>query len=244
MAYSDDVLEATPERVTRLLTGIGAVATIRTLLAGVGMNDDEIREGRELLLQCLAAPARVDVGADTKDAKAQRDAVLEIDQWDEPNFARYEATLRRHYPDACDYVFHDLSASIGVTAVTGVATFLKRIDALDEGSDPHRKDNKEADKEAVELLARRGLGKEERTRMKERVDIALGPTAPLPDVPAAPTVEERRAALIALRGWYSEWAATAKSVVKKKSHRIRLGLASRRLPVKTEKTPKGETHPE
>jgi hypothetical protein len=244
MAYSNEVLEETPERATKLLTGIGAVATIRTLLAGIGMNDDEIREGRELLLQCLAAPVRVDVGIDTQDAKAQRDAVVEIDQWDEPNFARFEATLRRHYPDACDYVFHELSSSIGVAAVTGVANFLRRIDALDEGSDPQRKDKKKADKKAIELLAKRGLDKEERTRMKQLVDIALGPTAPLPDLPAAPTAEERRAALTALRGWYNEWAAAAKSVVKKKAYRIRLGLANRRSPVKTAKTPKGESHPE
>ena len=41
---------------------------------------------------------------------------------------------------------------------------------------------------------------------------------------------ERRAALVALRGWFEEWSATAKSVVKKKSHLIRLGFASRKLP--------------
>jgi hypothetical protein len=244
MAYSDEVLEQTPERATRLLTGIGAVATIRTLLAGAGMNDHDILEGRTLLVQCLAAPAGVNVGIDTKDAKAQRDAVAEIDLWDEPNFARFEATLRRHYPDACDYVFRGLSASIGVTAVTGVATFFGRIDALDEGSDPHRTDKKEADKEAVELLAKRGLDQEERARMKKLVDIALGPTGPLPDAPAAPTPEQRRAALTALRDWYNEWAAAARSVVKKKAYRIRLGLANRKSPTKAGKKPEGETQPQ
>ena len=41
---------------------------------------------------------------------------------------------------------------------------------------------------------------------------------------------ERRVALVALRGWFEEWSTAAKSVVKKKSHLIRLGFASRKSP--------------
>src|SRR4051812_42755432 len=44
--YSDEVLEQTPERVTKFLSGLGAVPTIRTLLAQAGMSDDDIIEGR------------------------------------------------------------------------------------------------------------------------------------------------------------------------------------------------------
>ncbi|AUX43918.1 uncharacterized protein SOCE26_053740 [Sorangium cellulosum] len=46
MEYSDVVIEGTPERAIKLLMGIGAVASIRTLMAGAGMTDDDILEGR------------------------------------------------------------------------------------------------------------------------------------------------------------------------------------------------------
>jgi hypothetical protein len=112
MAYSSEILEITPERATRLLSGIGAVATIRTLLAEAGMTDQAIIEGRDLLLACIAAPRGAAAVVDTDDAKAQRASVAELDEWDEPNFGRFGATLKRHYPSAGAYVFANLSASM------------------------------------------------------------------------------------------------------------------------------------
>ncbi|WP_437526642.1 hypothetical protein WME79_41355 [Sorangium sp. So ce726] len=122
MEYSDTVLEATPERAAKFLMGIGAVAAIRTLMAGAGMTDDDILEGRGLLLDILAAPRQAGASADTDDARAQRAATGELEQWDEPNFARYGAALRRRFPNVNAYVFKDLSASTGTTAVRGVTT--------------------------------------------------------------------------------------------------------------------------
>ena len=54
--YTQETLEATPERVTKLLTGIGALPTVRTLMGEAAMTDADIDEGRVLLLACLAAP--------------------------------------------------------------------------------------------------------------------------------------------------------------------------------------------
>ena len=56
--------------------------------------------------------------------------------------------------------------------------------------------------------------------------------------PATQTREERAEALTKLRDWYDEWAGTARAVVKKKSYRIRLGLANRKTPVRKAKNPK------
>jgi hypothetical protein len=230
MDYSDEVLEKTPERATKFLTGLGAVSTIRTLLAQAGMTDDDIVEGRTLLLACLAAPiARM--AADTEGAKAQRAAVAELDEWDEPNFARFAASLRRHHSSAGDFVFKNLSASTGAAAVNGVATFLARVDALESGSEQDRKDTKKEDKKAVELLAKRGLDKHERARLQALVDVALGPTEPLASSEAAQTVDgNRRKALTALKDWYEEWSTAARVVVKKRGYLIRLGLANRKSP--------------
>jgi hypothetical protein len=228
MEYSDILLESTPDRVTKLLGGIGAVATIRTLMFAAGMTDADIIEGRALLIEALAAPEGAGVPSDTEAAKEQRAATAELDEWDEPNFARYRAALKRHHPDAGAYVFRDLAASTGAAAVQGVATFLSRLDVLEQGTDPSREATREADRSAVAFLAKRGLDRAERTRLRARVDVALGPTTPLPEALAQDHQARRREVLIQLRDWFEEWSTTARAVVKKRSYLIRMGLASRR----------------
>ncbi|WP_437334141.1 hypothetical protein [Sorangium sp. So ce394] len=230
MDYSNEVLEATPERVTKFLLGIGAVAAIRTLMAEAGMTDDDIVEGRTLLLDVLAAPRRAGAAPDTADARAQRAATAELDQWDEPNYARYGAALRRRFPDVHDYVFKDLAPSTGAAAVRGVATLLARLDALESGADPGRAGTKQSDKKAVAFLGPRGLDKAERKRLQGLVDVALGPTSPLPEQTELPETARRREALVKLRGWFDEWSTTARAVVKKRGYLIRLGLANRKAP--------------
>jgi hypothetical protein len=56
-------------------------------------------------------------------------------------------------------------------------------------------------------------------------------------MPSLQTPEARVKALTTLREWYDEWAAAARAVVKKKSYRIRLGLATRKVAVRK---PKGK----
>lgn len=230
--YSLEVLEETPSRVTKFLLGIGAVAVIRTQLDQAGMSADDLLEGRKLLLACLAQPERMGPDLDSEDAQATRAALAELDAWDEPNFARYGAALRRHFPSAHEYVFRDLKASTGSAAVAGVATFLARIEALAEGSDPARADTTKDDAKAVALLAKRGLTKTERKRLDGLVKLALGPTEALEASTTDEGPDERLAALAELKGWYDEWAATARAVVKKRVHLIRLGLAQRKSPKK------------
>lgn len=232
--YSDEVLEETPGRASKLLNAIGAVPEIRTLMFQGGMTDEEIVEGGRLLVACwgdLPAPER---DKDTEAAKRQRAATAELDQWDEPNFARYGATLQRHYPSVGAYVFHELSASTGSEAVAGVATFLKRLNALEDGSDPARKDTKKDDKKAVDLLADRGLSQKERARLAALVEVALGPTSTLAPAPEHDKKRkaERTKALVALKDWYEEWATTARSLIKKRVYLIRMGLANRKKPKK------------
>ncbi|WP_437732201.1 hypothetical protein [Sorangium sp. So ce1335] len=230
MEYSNEILEATPVRATKFLTGMGAVAAIRTLMADAGMADDDILEGRTLLLDVLAAPRKSSAATDTADARAQRAATTELDQWDEPNFARHGAALRRRFPDVHAYIFNDLSPSTGTAAVQGVATFLTRLDALESGADPDRAGTRQSDKKAVAFLATRGLDKAERKRLQGLVDVALGPTSPLLDQAELPETARRREALSKLRGWFDEWSTTARAVVKKRGYLIRLGLANRKAP--------------
>ncbi len=246
--WSDDVLEETPSRATRFISGIGALAVVRTLLEGAGMTDADIEEGAKLLLACLAtAPAAAET-RDTESAKRQREAVAALDAWDEPNFARYKAALDRRFPAVSERVFRDLSAATGPAAVQGVATLLVRIDGCEHAA--RKGDEKKASdavttaaeafegvpaKEcegAVELLAQRGLDRDERARLGGLVKVALGNTTAMESVPASEAARSarRRDAQRALRGWFEEWSATARAVVTRRDQLIRLGLAKRKSP--------------
>lgn len=233
--FTDETLEHTPEDVTRLLAAIGAVPEIRTALAAQNMMDDDILEGRTLLLDCLAMPATPSVGKDTDAARRARAATAEIDAWDEPNFARYQAALGRHFPSAGMYVFNELAPSRGSQAVQGVALFLARLDALEQGSDPSRADSRDGDQQAIALLAKRGLDAGERKRLSSLVQVALGPT---PALAASQSAHSgRRDALLKLKLWYNEWATVAHATIHKRSHLIRLGLATRHLNAPTAPSP-------
>ena len=235
--YSTEVLEQTPARATKLLNGIGADSQIRTLMHGAGMTDADIAEGGQLLVACWGQLPASNPESDTDEARTQRAATAELDQWDEPNFARYGATLRRHFPSAGAYIFHELQASTGAAAVGGVKTFLTRVKALEDGSDPARADSRKEDKKAVLHLAKRGLDDKERARLDGLVKTALKPTAILAETPQheAARAEQRIKALTDLKDWYEEWSTAARSVVKKRAYLIRMGLAARK-PRKGEET--------
>lgn len=204
---------------------IGAVPEIRSTLAMRGFTPAAIEEGRALLLGCLASPDDLAPERDTASAKRQREAVAELDQLDEPTFATAGAVLRRYHPDAAAYVFDGVSAGYGATSVQAMATFLARVRLLETGGDPARASKREDDRGAVARLAERGLTEEERARLEGLVELALGPTEVLASVEPA---EARRERLVAARLWYDDWSTVARTYVKKRAYRIRLGLAERR----------------
>ncbi len=63
----------------------------------------------------------------------------------------------------------------GPAAAVGVATLLDRLDAL--ASDPHREETREDDLATLELLGKRGLGDDERTRLRALVEVVRKATA-------------------------------------------------------------------
>lgn len=234
LEYSDTTLEEAPSDALLLLTAIGAVPEIRDAMYAAGMNDEDVIEGRNLLLATVAEPLGKAPVMDDEAARNQRAAQTELDDWDEPNFMRYKAFLVRHFPSAAEYVFDNLAASRGAESVKGVATFNARVDHLENGTDPTRKDSKKEDKKAVAMLAKRGLTPEVRKHLAQLVKVALGPTGAASQ--PAPTVDpaQRRERLVAVKLWHNEWAATARAVIHKRAYLIRMGLASRRPSKKSE----------
>jgi hypothetical protein len=229
--YSDEILEETPTRVTRVLTALARSSVIRTLMQRGGLTDEDVTEGRTLLLRCLAQPSSTPT-TDTDDARRRREALATLDAWDEPNFARYRAALRRHYPAAERYVFNGLTAGSGPAAVQAVATFLQRVGEVEAGRAEGI--NRTVGRMVTTLLAQRGLDAAERRRLNALVTEALSPADALPAAEVDDTA--RREALVALRGWYEEWSTVARAEVKRRDHLILLGLA-RRSAAKTKAPP-------
>lgn len=235
--YSDRTLEETPQRVTQFLTGLATDPVIRTLMFNkAGMSDADVIEGAELLRATFNLPSGDRVHIESPDAQKRRFAVAELDAWDEPNFARIKAALDRHFPDQSAYVFRDLGPAQGFAAVRGVGTLLTRLDALERGSDAARKGKAADDKKAVALLTKRGITPALRGQLQELVTLALSPAETLTSVPAGDQAE-RKQALVSLRAWFDEWSSSARAVLTKRAHRIRMGLATRRSPSKRREAP-------
>jgi hypothetical protein len=229
--YSDEVLEAAPERVTKLLCAMGAVPVIRTVMENEGgMTNADIVEGRTLLTNVLVAPLPEPAPTDTPDAQIRRQAQADLDAWDEPNFAIVKATLQRRFARVAEYVFRDLSASKGADSVRGVATFLTRLRTLEEGTDPTREATREQDREAVAFLANRKITSEKRRELEAMVELALSSGPSIVESGGLVDPAVRRQALVELKMWFDEWSTIARKVVTKRSHLIRLGLAARRSP--------------
>jgi len=219
-------LEDTPARALKLLLGIGTSSAVRDALEQRGFSADDRREGWSLLHELGGYPAAADQEADARVDTTVRDAVSALDAWDEDGFRIIRATLGRRYPAQAQRVFDGLRPSAGAEAVLGVATLLDRLDALGKSKD---KD----DRAASALLATRGIDAKERRRLHDLVATAQSSPADAGASRDAALLEDaeakRIAALVALRAWYEEWSAIARSVIKRRDRLFAVGLAKRKV---------------
>jgi hypothetical protein len=225
-----ETLQEAPLRALKLLRAIGTSLPIRASLAARGYGDDDHAEGWSLLHAASGfSPGNeaetIDVGV--------RDAIRELDAWDEDGFRIVRASLERRYPAIAATVLDGIGPSTGPASIVGVATLLDRLDGLAKGKD---KDGHAA----IALLAKRGIDGDERKRLRALVDAAQ--TAPEDGVAdVATNAAARRAAddahlrsLAALRAWHEEWAAIARASIKRRDHLILMGLANRKSPTAPE----------
>jgi hypothetical protein len=214
---SRQVLDAIPGRVLTFLIGIGKSIVARTALqeAGYGQEEHDYAWSRLQRLGMLGA-----IATPTKDV-AVASAVRELDAWDDDNFPSVLATLNRDFAEQAEFVFENLEVKQGAESVVAVGTLLDRLDALESG-DGRPKASHKRDLAALELLAKRGYGKKVRAHLAELVATAKTVAAIEPI-----TDDERTTILFELYGWFTDWSAQAKRLLKKKQQRIALGLASR-----------------
>jgi hypothetical protein len=215
-SYQQQQLEAAPERALLFLRGVATNQQIRFAMASGGYGDAEQAEGWQLLLAASGyAPQKPGQDADA----AARQAIVELDDWDEAGYRRIHAALQRLHPEQDAFVFAGLEANRGPSAVLGVAILLDRLDQLQGGS--------EADRAAIATLEKRGITASVREHLRGLV--ALAQAAKAGDAPVAesvPTAQQQ--ALEALYAWHRDWSETARAVIRRRDHLILMGLAKRR----------------
>lgn len=232
---SETVLAQLPARALTFLSTLGRSVPIRAALAERGYTDDDHEEGWSFLHDVSAYRSPTVTSKTT--APAVRAAQTTVDAWDEPTFRIIRATLERRFPEQEAFVMGGLAASTGDASVVGVKTLLDRLDELENGKD--RKATRKEDHGALAILAKKGIDKAERARLRELVQ-----TASRKDMPEAEeelearkkartegpdkSTEAHAAALLKLHAWYREWSETARSVITRRDYLIRLGLAKRK----------------
>lgn len=232
---SDTVLDEIPARALRFFGAVSSNSYIRATLNTRGYSD-EIHE-RAWRLICAAAGFRPTPGKALMKPEAAS-AIAELDGWDEPNFRVARAALLET-PEQLAFVFEGLEAQRGAASVTSVTTFLDRLDELESGKD--RKATRKADQAALDKLAARRIGPEERERLRGLLAIAKASPAAEDLVPDPKKTEkddakkaEQRQAKIELWRLYAEWSEVAKADIKRRDHLIQLGLAKRKAKKKGE----------
>ena len=220
VTVSQAVLDATPMRALVFLRG-SRFKPIRAVLQRAGYQPKDHGEGWSLLKRSCGFFEEAEAAMHDETA----DAIKELDAWDESGFRRARAALARLHPEQCAFVFRGgLKASQGLPAVMGVLTFLDRLDELEKSAD--RKATRKQDHAALETLAQRGFDDKERKRLRALVNVVQSS----PDVAADESAAEeaRQEALGLLRAWFEDWSATARAVIVRRDHLIRLGLAQRK----------------
>jgi hypothetical protein len=214
-------LDEVPNRVLTFLLAVGEFFPIRAALATKGYQEQEHEYAFSLLKKITAFSRQGTPEID----RAARDALTEVDAWDEPNFACMKATLGRLHPEQERFLFHDLEPKQGPESIMSVTTLLDRLDAMESSAD--RKATRKADHAALATLAVRGYTRDYLARLRELVKTAQRVVVIQPL-----TADDRTQALLDLHAWLTDWSTSANAVIKRRAHLVRLGLVKRKKPGK------------
>jgi len=193
------------------LRAIATRAPLRALMSEGGFTAEDHAEGWALLSR--ACEYRAKSSSTTERNRAKR-AMAEIHDWVTTHFPRLRAALERLHP-ADGGLFPETDTRYPEESLLGLARVIERLRHGDEGRHAA----------LVATLARRGLDARELERLAGLVRDAQGVGAVTTD---EAEVEARTEELVALYGWYRDWAETAKRCVTRKDYRVSLGIVRRR----------------
>lgn len=220
--FSDLTLSRTPGKSLTFLGYAGRTPAVYAALKKNGFTQADLQEGWTLLLATGGYVAQApDPVRDQKTAAS----LAFVDAWDEPNFRRLRAGIRRKHPAAEEVLFGGLTPGVGTAAILSVTTLLDRVDKLKEG--PHAA--------ALATLEQRGLTPRARAELREHITIAKGMNPPEKEPETGKQAAEcQRKKLLALKMWFDDWAETARTSGLSRYHLINLGLAKRKKSAKND----------
>lgn len=164
-----------------------------------------------------------------RSGKGQAEAIAKLDQWDGPAFNRTRATLRYSYPHQLAYIFDGLRAGRSSEAVATVNTYLERVAALKDGTDPAREASRTQDREAALRLEERMIVPPHKVaELREWIRMAtVEVPSTIPPVAPDPYGDETFLALaFEYHVWLIDWRGQAREVITRGDYRRRLGLVS------------------
>jgi hypothetical protein len=216
---TETTLKSAPQRALLFIEGAGD-PNISALLATVGWTKADIEQAFALIadihIQRVAAPLPKNVALES---------VTACEAWQAGPLVRTRAKLQLSFPEQAAFLFDDFVPGTGMDAVLNIATFLGRRLALQ--NDPARKATRKADHDALALIEKTGVTKDEIKRLGALVDSSHTVVA-LPEDDGFQA--KRLDALRKVYAWLLSWTDIARTVVTRRDHLIRLGLAKRRAP--------------
>ena len=205
--------------VAEFLSAVGSHAGLRFAMRRAGYGPADHAEGLRLL---AAACEYVEGGIDPADDEPAREAGVAIESWSRRHVPRLRAALERLHPDEVA-VFSGFELG---AALIGLTSLLQRLDALERGEASERC-------LALESLARRGLDRRERARLRRLLELAKRAGTP-PRASSDLGATRKQEALLALSRWFDDWTTTARACVIRKDWLMRMGLLRRRRARATE----------
>ena len=220
LSPSKPVLDAAPGRVLTFLAAVASVPEISEQLSASGFGPQAVDQAWDALHR-VAGYRQPPVRAPDRTVF---EAMRELEAWQSQDLRRFDAALLHLHPQAHAFVMGELEPGEGAGAVLTASTLLDRLDALE--GDPSREASRQTDHSVLATVAARGLGPEERSRLRALVRKAqqFVPVAPGEPSGEAERAEGKRMAY----AWWFDWSTTARAVITQRNHLIRLGLASRR----------------
>jgi hypothetical protein len=213
-------------RGMRFLRTLSHVPEIRAALSeGAGYTEADHAQGWRLLLTAMGY-SRLGITFAPSNPFPQQAALVELDEWDGVAFDRTRATLRFAFPAQHDYVFQGLNAATGADTIGTVQTFVERVVALRDGTDPNRTDTREEDKAAAARLEERKIFNPE---IQAHLEGLLGQAKQLAPLPKGSSNEDEvQNASDELHVWLSDWTGQARAFITRGDYLIRLGLSTRK----------------
>lgn len=219
---SDDTLDQVMSRGFRFLSGLGELIDVRAQLETRGYTTP-VHDHGWLLVDTLAGRSSLAPPPPTADARGVKEHTRTVEAWADVNLPILEVSLLDH-ADQLAYLLPKRPRERANRAdrVQTVSTLMIRMAKL--ADDPARKASRKADHAALALLAQRGI--DDAACEAVRASLAAIQRGVRSDEPAArPAASASRPQKLALYRWLTEWTTITRTLVKNRTHLIRLGLA-------------------